>query len=129
MWPTMTAEPIWPGRGLPVYQPATDVLVGTCSVPCAVLGGHIASYQGPGGVFRLRLLRPGDSVYVRRANGTLAVFRVYAERSYAKDHFPTQRVYGPAPDPELHLITCGGIFDPAIGSYLSNVVVYANQIR
>ena len=57
------------------------------------------------------------------------MFRVYAERSYAKDHFPTQRVYGPAPDPELHLITCGGIFDPAIGSYLSNVVVYANQIR
>src|SRR6478752_455852 len=36
MWPTMTAEPTWPGGGLPVYQPATDVLAGTCMVPRAV---------------------------------------------------------------------------------------------
>jgi len=47
----------------------------------------------------------------------------------AKDHFPTQQIYGPVPGPELRLITCGGTFDAAIGSYLSNVVVYAAQIR
>src|SRR5580693_6126905 len=29
----MTAAPTAPGRGLPVYQPATAVLAGTCSVP------------------------------------------------------------------------------------------------
>src|ERR1700736_1635016 len=29
----MTADPIAPGRGLPAYQPATEVLAGTCSVP------------------------------------------------------------------------------------------------
>jgi hypothetical protein len=98
-------------------------------VGSAVIAGHIDSYQGPGVFFRLRLLRPGDRVYVRHANGTLAVFRVYAERSYTKNRFPTQKVYGPAPDPELRLITCGGTFDPATGSYLSNVVVYAAQIR
>ena len=57
------------------------------------------------------------------------MFRVYAGRMYAKDRFPTQQVYGPAPDPVLRLITCGGIFDPGIGSYLSNVVVDAAQIR
>jgi hypothetical protein len=33
------------------------------------------------------------------------------------------------PGPELRLITCGGTFDPASGSYLSNVVVYAAQTR
>jgi len=98
-------------------------------VGSAVIAGHIDSYLGPGVFFRLRLLRPGDRVYVRHADGTLAVFRVYAERSYAKDRFPTQKVYGPAPDPELRLITCGGTFDAAIGSYLNNVVVYAAQIR
>jgi len=95
----------------------------------AVIVGHIDSTSGPGVFFRLRLLRPGDRVYVRRADGTLAVFGVYAEHSYPKDSFPTQRVYGPAPGPELRLITCGGTFDPATGSYLSNVVVYATQIR
>jgi len=98
-------------------------------VGSAVIAGHIDSYLGPGVFFRLRLLRPGDLVYVRHADGTLAVFRVYAEHSYAKDHFPTRRVYGPAPDPELRLITCGGTFDPATGSYLNNVVVYAAQVR
>jgi len=98
-------------------------------VGSAVIAGHIDSYLGPGVFFRLRLLRPGDRVYIRQAGGALAVFRVYAEHSYRKDHFPTQRVYGPAPDPELRLITCGGTFDPAIGSYLNNVVVYAAQIR
>jgi hypothetical protein len=98
-------------------------------VGSAVIAGHIDSYLGPGVFFRLRLLRPGDRVYVRHADGTLAVFRVYAERSYPKDRFPTQKVYGPAPDPELRLITCGGTFDAAIGSYLNNVVVYAAQTQ
>src|SRR6516162_3440746 len=35
MWPTMMAEPTEPGRGLPVYQPATDVEDGTWSAPPA----------------------------------------------------------------------------------------------
>jgi len=29
----------------------------------------------------------------------------------------------------LRLITCGGGFDRAIGHYLSNIVVYATQVR
>ena len=95
----------------------------------AIIAGHIDSTQGPGVFFRLRLLRPGDLVYVRRSDGTLVVFQVYAERMYAKTRFPTEGVYGPAPDAELHLITCGGVFDPATGSYLSNVVVYAAEVR
>jgi sortase (surface protein transpeptidase) len=98
-------------------------------VGSAVIAGHIDSSQGPGVFFRLRLLRPGDLVYVRRSDGTLAVFRVYAERMYAKSRFPAEKVYGPVPDAELHLITCGGVFDQASGSYLSNVVVYSAQVR
>lgn len=94
----------------------------------SIIAGHIDSTQGPGVFFRLRLLRPGDLVYVRRANRTLVVFRVYAEGTYAKSRFPTERVYGPAPDAELRLISCTGVFDQATGSYLSNVVVYATQI-
>jgi hypothetical protein len=37
-------------------------------------------------------------------------------------------VYGPIPDAELRLITWGGAFDPQLGSYLSNTVVYAVQV-
>jgi hypothetical protein len=93
----------------------------------AVIAGHIDSETGPGVFFRLARLRRGDRVYVRRADGTLALFRVTAVRSYAKDSFPTLAVYGPTPDAELRLITCGGTFDPLLKSYLSNTVVYAVQ--
>jgi sortase (surface protein transpeptidase) len=95
----------------------------------AVIAGHIDSYQGPGIFFRLINLHRGDRVYVRRADGTLAVFSVTAVHMYSKSSFPTQSVYGATPDAELRLITCGGVFDRARGSYLSNVVVYAVAVR
>jgi hypothetical protein len=95
------------------------------AIGSAVIAGHIDSRVGPGVFFRLSRLRPSDRVYVRRADGTLAVFRVTAVQTYAKDSFPTLEVYSPTPDPELRLITCGGTFDPAKRSYLSNIVVYA----
>jgi sortase (surface protein transpeptidase) len=95
------------------------------AVGSAVIAGHIDSYAGPGVFFHLSSLRPGDPVYVRRADGTLAVFRVTVVRQYLKDDFPTSVVYGAVPDAELRLITCGGTFDYATGHYLSNTVVYA----
>ncbi|GAA4578166.1 hypothetical protein GCM10023176_53540 [Micromonospora coerulea] len=39
--------------------------------------------------------------------------------------FPTARVYGPTPGPELRLVTCGGEFDRRRGHYRDNVVVFA----
>jgi LPXTG-site transpeptidase (sortase) family protein len=94
----------------------------------AVIAGHIDSHLGPGIFFRLSQLTSGDRVYIRRADGTLAVFKVTEVQMYAKDNFPTAAVYGPAPDPELRLITCGGTFDYSTRSYLSNTVVYATEI-
>jgi hypothetical protein len=94
----------------------------------AIIAGHIDSYLGPGVFFHLSQVRPGDLVYVRRADGTLAVFRVTAVQSYAKSQFPTQAVYGATPDAELRLITCGGTFDYQTRSYLGNTVVYAVQV-
>jgi hypothetical protein len=95
----------------------------------AVIAGHIDSLTGPGVFFRLRLLHPGSRVYVRRADGSLAVFRVTAVRSYLKSRFPTLAVYGPVPNAQLRLITCGGTFDFATGHYLSNVIAYAVLIQ
>jgi sortase (surface protein transpeptidase) len=99
------------------------------AIGAAVIAGHIDSVSGPGVFFRLRLLRPGGRVYVRRAGGTLAVFEVTAVLSYPKTRFPTQAVYGPEPDAQLRLITCGGTFDYATGHYLSNVIVYATLVQ
>jgi sortase (surface protein transpeptidase) len=93
----------------------------------AVILGHVDSYTGPGVFYRLRSLLPGDIVTVQSGHETLR-FEVAELVTYEKDHFPTASVFGPAPDPELRLITCGGPFDAAIGRYEDNVVAYAVQI-
>jgi sortase (surface protein transpeptidase) len=95
----------------------------------AVIAGHIDSYTGPGVFYDLDKLRPGQRVFVRRADHTLAVFRVTMVRSYLKSKFPTNAVYGPTPDSELRLITCGGTFDSTTGHYRSNTIVYASLVH
>jgi Sortase domain len=99
------------------------------AVGSSIIVGHIDSVTGPGVFYRLSDLRSGDDVFVKRADGTTAEFRVTLIQTYLKDHFPTQTVYGPTPDAELRLITCGGAFDAATRHYLSNIVVYATEVR
>ena len=98
------------------------------AIGSAVIVGHVDSLTGPGVFYRLSELRSGNRIFVLRADGTTVAFRVTAVRDYQKDHFPTHDVYGPTPDAELRLITCGGDFDAATGHYLSNVVVYATEV-
>ena len=98
------------------------------AIGSAIIVGHIDSLTGPAVFYRLSELRRGDDAYVKRADGTTVEFRVTSVQTYLKDDFPTQTVYGPTPDAELRLITCGGAFDPATGHYLSNIVVYATEV-
>ena len=94
----------------------------------AVIAGHVDSHKGPAVFYRLRELRPGDTVEVRRGDEWLP-FRVVATGHYPKNKFPTATVYGATPGPELRLITCGGDFDRSKRSYRDNVVVYAVDAR
>jgi LPXTG-site transpeptidase (sortase) family protein len=98
------------------------------AIGSAIIVGHIDTTNGPAVFFRLHELTAGDKIYVKRADGTLAEFRVTSVQTYLKDHFPTEDVYGPVPDPELRLITCDGTFDYATRHYLSNIVVYATEV-
>ena len=98
------------------------------SIGSAIIVGHIDTTKGPAVFARLNTLTRGDKIYVKRADGTLVEFRVTSVQTYLKDHFPTEDVYGPVPDPELRLITCGGAWDPATHHYLSNIVVYATEV-
>lgn len=99
------------------------------AVGSSIIVGHVDSKSGPGIFFRLPELKKGDDVYVKRSDGTTAEFRVTEVQEYPKDHFPTETVFGPTPDAELRLITCGGTFDSVTGHYLSNIIVYATQVR
>jgi hypothetical protein len=92
----------------------------------AVVTGHV-TYRGPAVFARLAELAPGDRVQVVRADGTTETFVVTAVGSYPKTAFPTAAVYGPTPDPQLRLVTCGGDLDATAHSYADNVVVWADK--
>ncbi|SDF38687.1 Sortase family protein [Blastococcus aurantiacus] len=94
----------------------------------AVLAGHV-DWAGRPAVFQgLHRLVPGDEVVVDRADGSAVRFAVERVVQVGKGVFPTRDVYGPVPGAELRLITCGGAFDRATGSYADNVVVFARRI-
>lgn len=91
----------------------------------AIIAGHVDSRSGPGVFFRLAEVRPGDVIFVRRADGTNVRFVVYQATSYPKDSFPTTTVYRAHQTPELRLVTCTGVFDRRTEHYESNRVVFA----
>ncbi|GAB3185184.1 sortase family protein [Micromonospora palomenae] len=94
----------------------------------AVIVGHVDSAKlGPAVFFELGALQQGDTITVTRADGVKATFAVDEVRSYPKVSFPTELVYGPNDKPALRVVTCGGEFDQAAGSYPDNIVVFATM--
>ncbi|GAA2262154.1 hypothetical protein GCM10010145_29140 [Streptomyces ruber] len=91
----------------------------------AVVVGHRDTRRGPAVFAALGALEPGRVVEVRRADGRTAVYTVDAVRTYHKDGFPNEEVYGHRGRPELRVITCGGDYDRRSG-YDSNIVVFAH---
>ncbi|MBV2154638.1 class F sortase [Kitasatospora sp. SUK 42] len=91
----------------------------------AVLIGHYDTVHGPAVFRNLPKLRPGDLIQVRRADGGTVDFKVRTLLQAAKDHFPTQEVYGDTPAPALRLITCGGRIGQD-GHWTDNIIVLAD---
>src|SRR5439155_221433 len=71
----------------------------------AVILGHVDGDNQEGIFFRLRELKPGDEVLVRRTDGSTARFVVSTVDTAPKDRFPTEKVYGNTAGPELGRIT------------------------
>lgn len=95
----------------------------------AVVVAHVDSQvDGPDVFFRLRELEPGDRVTVHYQDGGATTFVVTDKERAAKTTLPTARIWNDTTAPVLRLITCGGEFDAAAGSYLDNVIVYADEL-
>jgi sortase (surface protein transpeptidase) len=92
----------------------------------AVILGHVR-WNAPAVFSRLYTLQRGDEILVDRADGTTARFVVTRQGNYRKVAFPSDVVYYPTLDPELRLVTCGGPYDRATGTYTENLVVFAAQ--
>lgn len=94
-------------------------------VGASAILGHVDSRTGPAVFFRLHELEPGDEIHVDGEDGRSVTFVVRELEQYPKEEFPSEKVFGATSTPTLRLITCGGAFDSNAGSYLDNLVAYA----
>jgi sortase (surface protein transpeptidase) len=98
----------------------------------AVIAGHLDSATGPAVFYRLGDLRPGDEIIVVASDGEELRFVVEASESYHVSDAPLSRIFGPAGESRLNLITCSGRFDRSVQEYDQRLVVYtklANTAR
>ncbi|MER5544157.1 class F sortase [Streptomyces sp. NPDC001118] len=92
----------------------------------AIIAGHLDTTTSPAVFANLDDLTAGDEFTVQRADGRDADFVVDDAETYAKDNFPSNRVFGDAQRAEVRLITCAGPYDKAAKDYTNNLVVYAH---
>ncbi|MEV0928615.1 class F sortase [Streptomyces spongiicola] len=93
----------------------------------ALFVGHVDTRTEPAVFYGLSAVRPGETVRVTRADGSVAVFTIDDVQVVSRDRFDARKVYGVHRPgrAELRLITCGGTYDKKAGSYTANVVVSA----
>lgn len=94
----------------------------------AVIVGHVDSKTGPAVFYRLRKLRRGNRIVIRRADGSTVRFRINGLERWPKAEFPTRRVYGRTKGSVLRLVTCSGNFDASSGHYVDNTIVFASRV-
>jgi sortase (surface protein transpeptidase) len=91
----------------------------------AVIAAHYDSTDGPDVFYDLAELERGDVVEVDAADGRTGVWRVVDSEQTPKDELPGDRLWPGGDEPQLALITCGGVFDDSTGHYTHNEIVYA----
>ncbi|EST19634.1 hypothetical protein M878_41720 [Streptomyces roseochromogenus subsp. oscitans DS 12.976] len=92
----------------------------------AIIAGHLDTTTSAAVFANLDNLAPGDEFTVQRADGRDADFVVDDSETFAKDSFPSERVFADAQRPEVRLITCAGPYDKAAKDYSDNLVVFAH---
>jgi sortase (surface protein transpeptidase) len=115
-----------PGAAMNAGWYAKGVVPG--GVGPAIIAGHIDSATGPGVFLHLNRLVPGDTVTITMKSGVVETWKVVSSDQSPKSNFPTSSVYGTTPTPALRLITCQGVFNPKIGHYDDNLIVFADLV-
>jgi sortase A len=97
----------------------------------AVMAGHVDNGLALAGVFKhLKELRPGDSVYVEKKDGTELHFVVESVKSYPYSEIPAAEVFGLNDDGKhLNLITCIGSWMTDQKTYSERLVVYTRLVE
>jgi len=92
----------------------------------AVLAGHLDSTTGAGAIFyNIKLLEPGDDMYVQDEAGHLYTYIVTQKAVYEYDKVPIVDIFGPSDKKMLNLITCTGTWNPEAHNYSHRMIVTA----
>ncbi|MER6101696.1 class F sortase [Streptomyces sp. NPDC001832] len=92
----------------------------------AIVAGHVDTKTGPAVFLQLQFLKPGATVDITRADGSVATFEVDSVETFSKAKFPDKRVYSDTSSAQLRLITCGGPYNRTAKHYEDNVVAFAH---
>jgi sortase family protein len=93
-----------------------------------VLAAHLdMPGYGPGPIAAVEGLRRGDLIVVR-SGGTTTRYAVADVRSVRKSQLDLGALFARDGAPVLHVVTCGGAFDPETRRYDRNVVVTATPV-
>lgn len=128
--------PVGLDQGGGVFVPEDVRTLGwyTASMPVAaqsgssvIVGHRDSAVQGAGTFSGIENLQPGEVIEVATASGGTQIYTVAEVRMVDKDQFHTiaNEAFTMEGEHRLTLITCGGAFDAAARSYLSNVFVIA----
>lgn len=93
----------------------------------SVLVAHFDTKYGPALMRNVKDIKLGDVIEVPREDGRTARFKIREIEDVDKKAFPTAKVYGDTPRPELRLLTCGGALKN--GHRTNNVIFYADLTR
>ncbi|MCD9025296.1 class F sortase [Cohnella sp. NL03-T5] len=98
------------------------------SVGNAVMDGHVDNYKGPAVFFRLRKLGKGDKVIVKNEKGYAITFIVDSIGVYKTSEAPIDKIFGPANEPRLNLITCTGKYSRKKREHEARLVIFTKRL-
>lgn len=103
------------------YEHSSTPLTGGASV----IAAHVDFGGRPGLFFTLGQTEVGDVVEIELGDGTRLRYVVSDVSLHDKTALPAAELFRRAGPHVLHLVTCGGTFDPVLRTYLGNLVVSA----
>ena len=95
----------------------------------AVFSGHVDHITVGQAVFwDLNLLKPGDRIEIRYADGVSVRYAVTALQTFPAGTAPVDDIVGPKPADTVTLITCAGNFNRITGQYDDRLIVRAEKV-
>lgn len=93
----------------------------------SVIDGHVDSHTGPAVFYRLKNIKLGDMISIKSKEDCTIDFIVESIEIFKTSEAPLSKIFGPADESRLNLITCTGKFNRKNQEYLERLVVFAKR--